>query len=171
MKANKRAALLISREVHALDVLFVFEQLKALGLEFVSVLGADVCPAKAAAGLEPAFARDKHLLSRHHDGMDQPKRLNGVGKFFQLLVIQLLPLPLPAIDIDGVDFDRVEFAGCHIGTRTIVDGFGDETVRHRASFQTQILKAGGVSALYRRSARAGRQALNKPFETRSSYAC
>ena len=60
MKANKRAALLISREVHALDVLFVFEQLKAFGVEFVSVLSADVCPAKAAASLESALARDKH---------------------------------------------------------------------------------------------------------------
>ena len=77
--------------------------------------------------------------------MDQTKRFNGVDKFFQLLFFQLLSLPLPlvAIDNDGVDFDRVEFAGCHVGTRTIVDGFGDETVRHRASFQAQVLKAAG----------------------------
>ncbi len=59
MKANKRAALLINREVHALDVLFVFEQLKALGVEFVSVLSADVCSAKAAASLESTLARHK----------------------------------------------------------------------------------------------------------------
>src|SRR5215510_311698 len=103
--------------------------------------------------------------------MDETKRFNGVGKFFQWLFFQLLSLPLLAIDTDGVDFDRVEFAGCHVGTRTIVDGFGDETVRHRASFQTQVLKAGSVSAFYRRSARAGRQALNKPFEACGSYAC
>jgi hypothetical protein len=60
MKANERAALLISRQVHALDVLFVFEELKAFGVKFVGVLSADVCPAKAAASLESAFARDKH---------------------------------------------------------------------------------------------------------------
>jgi formyltetrahydrofolate hydrolase len=60
MKANKRAALLISRQVHALDVLLVFEQLEAFGVEFVSVLSADVCPAKAAASLDPAFAGDEH---------------------------------------------------------------------------------------------------------------
>ena len=103
--------------------------------------------------------------------MDQTKGLNGVGKFFQLPFHQLLSLPLPAIDNNGVDFDRVKFAGCHFGTRTIVDGFGDETVRHRASFQTQVLKAGGVSAFDRRAARAGRQALNKSFEACGSYAC
>jgi len=103
--------------------------------------------------------------------MDQTKRFNGLGKLFQLRFIQLLSLPLVAIDDDGTDFDRVEFAGCHVGTRTIVDSFGDETVRHRASFQTQVLKAGGVSAFDRRSARAGRQALNKPFEACGSYAC
>src|SRR5262249_2388914 len=103
--------------------------------------------------------------------MDQTTRFNGVGKFFQWLFFQLLSLPLLAIDIDGVDFDRMEFAGCHVGTRTIVDGFAGETVRHRASFQTQVLKAGGVSAFYRRSARAGRQALNEPFEACGSYAC
>jgi hypothetical protein len=34
--------------------------LQAFGVEFVSVLSADVCPAKAAASLESAFARDKH---------------------------------------------------------------------------------------------------------------
>ena len=60
MKANKRVALLIGRQVHALDVLLVFEQLKAFEVEFVSVLSADVCPAKASASLESAFARDKH---------------------------------------------------------------------------------------------------------------
>src|SRR5215471_9960517 len=103
--------------------------------------------------------------------MDKTKRFNGDGKFFQLLFFQLLSLPFPAIDNDGVDFDRVEFARCHVGTRTIVDGFGDKTVRHRASFQTQVLKAGGVSAFYRRSARAGRQTPDKAFETRGSYAC
>ena len=103
--------------------------------------------------------------------MDQTKRFNEVGEFFQLLFFQLLSLPLPAIDNDGVDFDRVKFAGCHFGTRTIVDGFGDETVRHRASFQTQVFKAGGISAFDRRAARAGRQALNKSFEACGSYAC
>src|SRR6476620_8748468 len=76
MKANKRAALLISREVHAFDVLLVFEQLKAFGVEFVSVLSADVCPAKAAANLESAFARHKHQFSRHHNGMDQTNDFN-----------------------------------------------------------------------------------------------
>ena len=103
--------------------------------------------------------------------MDQTKHLNGDGKFFQLLFFQLLSLPLAAIDGDGIDFDRVEFAGCHFGTRTIVDGFGDETVRHRSSFQTQVFKAGGISAFYRRTTRACRQALNKPFEACGSYAC
>jgi hypothetical protein len=73
--------------------------------------------------------------------MDQTKRFNGVGEFFQLLFFQLLSLPLPAIDNNGVDFDRVKFAGCHFGTRTIVDGFGDETVRHRASFRSSRLGA------------------------------
>ena len=38
MKANKRAALLSSREVHALHVLFVFDQLKPFGVKFVGVL-------------------------------------------------------------------------------------------------------------------------------------
>jgi hypothetical protein len=60
MKANKRAALLISREVHALDVLLVFEELKAFGVKFVGVLSADVRPATATTGFESAFARDKH---------------------------------------------------------------------------------------------------------------
>ena len=96
--------------------------------------------------------------------MDQTARLNKVGKLFQLLFFQLLSLPLAAIDNDKVDFDRVKFAGCHVGTRTIVDGFGDETVRHRASFQTQVFKAGSISAFDRRPARTGRQAFNKAFE-------
>ena len=103
--------------------------------------------------------------------MDQTKRFNGVGKFFQLLFFQPLSLPLVAIDKDGVDFDRVKFAGCHFGTRTIVDGFGDETVRHGASFQAQGLEAAGVSAFDRRAARAGRQALNKAFEACGCHAC
>ena len=88
-------------------------------------------------------------------GWIRPSASTEVGKFFQLLFVQLLSLPLRAIDNDGVDFDRVKFAGCHLGTRTLVDGFGDETVRHRASFQTQAFKAGGISAFDRRSARAG----------------
>ena len=60
MKANKRVTLLISRQVHALDVLLVFEELKAFGVKFVGVLSADVRPAKAAASLESALARDEH---------------------------------------------------------------------------------------------------------------
>jgi hypothetical protein len=104
--------------------------------------------------------------------MDQTKRFNGVGKFFQLLFFQLLSLPHVAIDKDGVDFDRVKFAGCHFGTRTIVDGFGDETVRHRASFQAQGLEAGGVSAFNRRNRpHWPASSLNKPFEACGCHAC
>ena len=103
--------------------------------------------------------------------MDQTKVFNGAGKVFQLRFFQLLPLSLLAIDGNGIDFDRVELAGCHVGTRTIVDGFGGETVRHRTSFQTQVFKAAGVSAFDWRTAGAGWQALNKLFQACGSYAC
>ena len=39
---------------------FVDALKKAFGVEFVGVLSADVCPTKAAAGLESALARGKH---------------------------------------------------------------------------------------------------------------
>ena len=60
MKANKRVALFISRQVHALDVLLVFDELKAFGVKFVGELSTNVRPAKATTGFELAFARDEH---------------------------------------------------------------------------------------------------------------